>query len=233
MEPPGPKASMDDKIDFLIKSAAFANTQFCELRTTLDSHTTRINNVENEIGAFQHEIQKLKEQVNRHEQQSRSLHIRIMNVPYLPDEAVAKLAYDKAIRPILVVAKDKGKLSSIPQLANVIVEAYRMRSRSGAAPVDFPPHILVKLATPSLKSAIFTFKKDGLPSATEAGGRKINIVEELTHPSFQLLKQLKADSRIFRAWSVEGQIRYIVASDSTRTVKKVQSVFTHPDLLLR
>ena len=229
---PGPRATLDDKIDFLIKSAVFANTQFTELRSTLSSHTTRITAVETEVGVAQQETKKLKTQVNKHEQQSRSLQIRVLNVPFSPDETVAKLVYDKAIRPILTVAKDKGKLAAVPQLSNTIVEAYRMRSRSGTTPPDFPPHIMVRLTSPALKSAIFTFKKLGLPSTPEGGLRRINIVEELTPPTFQFLKTLKADSRFASAWTVEGQIKYILASDSSKTVKRVLSVFEHPDTLI-
>lgn len=230
MSIPGPRSTVDEKLDFLIKSAMNTNTQFTELRATLTDNCKRIVTVERDVGHLQKEVTELKHQVNRHEQISRSLLIRISNIPVSPDESAARLAYDRAIRPILALAKDKGMLTAVPQFATVIVEAYRMRSRSGAAPTDYPPHIMVRLSSALFKSAIFTHKREGLPALQ--GAKRINIMEELTPTTYRFLKSLKADPRFSSAWTVEGQVRFIIAEDPSKSIRRVVSVFDPLESLL-
>lgn len=228
---------MDEKMDFLIKSAVSADQKLSDLHSKLCENTRRITIVENDVGSMQKDMLRLKSQVNRHEQQSRSLQIRVTNIQASPDESVAKLVYDKVIRPILLVAKDKGRLTAVPQLANVIVDAYRMRSRSGQAPSDYPPHIMVRLTTAALKSTIFSFKKEGLPLAQPAdrplGLKRPNIMEDLTPDTYRFLKAIKTDPRFERAWTVEGQIRFIVSGDRSNSVRRVVSVYDSLELLLQ
>ena len=123
MNIPGPNSSLDSKIDFLIQAAVKADSQFSVLRDALGQTSSRISVVETEMGALQQGVLKVKTQVNRHEQYSRSLNVRIHNVPYSPDESPAKIAYDRVIKPILVLAKEKGKRAAVPQQSTIITEA--------------------------------------------------------------------------------------------------------------
>ena len=57
------------------------------------------------------------------------------------------------------------------------------------------------------------------------------IVEDLTPPTFKMLKMLREDKRVARAWTVEGRIRYVLEKEDT--IRTVSSVFDHLDTFLQ
>ena len=217
--------SVNEKLDSIIASLS-------ELKSLLSDNQSRITAVETEVGVLKSEMRVLKDVVNRHEQATRNLNVRVLGIPHGSTENTPRLVYDKILKPMLHAAKEAGKIAAVPQLSNTVSEAFRLRSRSGTAPNNHPAQILVKLASPAIKSAIFSFKKSlPLPSESEKadGILRFNITEELTPPSFHLLKALKADDRVHRAWSVDVQLRYSLKNDSQKLVKKVRSVHEHVD----
>jgi hypothetical protein len=165
---------------------------------------------------------------------SRALCIRIINLPVVDDEvngpdsaaATAKLAYDRVLRPLLTAAKTKGKISSVPNVSNVISRAYRLARPSNSSP---PPPIIVHLVSPNIKSILFIMKKEAMPRLSDAERaqfqKRLLLTEDLTPPTFAFLKQLKGNERVSRAWTVEGQIRFIKEGDSDNIIHKVRSVF--------
>ena len=56
------------------------------------------------------------------------------------------------------------------------------------------------------------------------------VVEDLTPPPFQMLKMLRDDKRVSRAWTVEGRIRYV--KEKEETIRTVASVFDHLIIIL-
>ena len=85
--------------------------QLVELRDILTSNQTRITVVENQMGAMENEIKKLKTVVNFREHQSKNLCIRIMGIAVSEEESgvdsskvAAKLAYDRVLKPLLAAA---------------------------------------------------------------------------------------------------------------------------------
>jgi len=195
----------------------------------------RITALESDMTSLQREVKFLKETVNMREQQTRSLSVRIVGLPNSEDEHVPKLIYDRILKPMLVVAKERNLIAAVPQMATVISDAYRIRPRGGATAAGSHP-IRVKISSPSLKSALFRVKKDALPHLTEAeksaGSKHLLMVEELTTPTYNFLKQLRGDSRVARAWTVEGRIKFVKAGDSGNTVRSVSSIFDNPDSIL-
>jgi len=236
---PGSGASVDQKLDFLIQLSVSTAKEMATIKTSVEALQTRVTAAETDIGSSQNEIKMLKNTVNRLEQASRNLNIRIMGIPLVEGENVAKVAYDRVIKPILIKAKDNNKISTIPQLATLITEAYRVRPRLSDEimlsdrPI-YPPHIIVKLSSSAFKTVIFSSKKDGLPSPSEAeraaGIRRFAVVEELTPLTFKYLKQLRECREVERAWTVNGQILYILNGDQLRTVRRISSIFDHPVL---
>jgi hypothetical protein len=238
--PPAPDASLEENIRFLIQSAVNTHTQFEETKALLSNNQTRIVKVEKDVSQLSNEMKQLKDLVNLREQQARSLCVRLVNLPLVEDEidgpdpaaATAKLAYERVIRPLLVSAKAKGKSSTVPTLPNTIVKAYRLAKPTARAP---PPPIVVHLMNSNIKSAIFIAKKDALPRPTDLeksqGIKQLLLTEDLTPPTFAFLKKLKDDKRISRAWTVEGQIRYILDGDGENIIRKVRSVFSPVDSL--
>jgi hypothetical protein len=78
-------------------------------------------------------------------------------------------------------------------------------------------------------------KKEAMPrlSDTERAQfqKRLLLSEDLTPPTFAFLKQLKSDERVSRAWTVDGQIRFIKEGDTNNFVHKVRSVFNTIDSL--
>jgi hypothetical protein len=232
--PPAPNATMEENIRFLIQAAVNTNSQFIETKALLTSNQTRLAAAETKIDKLEAEVKQLKETVNHREQVTRSLCVRIINLPVSDDEingpdpaaATAKLSYERVLRPLLTAAKTKSKISSVPNVSNVISKAYRLAKPSASSP---PPPIIVHLVSSSIKSVIFTMKKEAMPRLSDAERaqfqKRLLLSEDLTPPTFAFLKQLKGDERVSRAWTVEGQIRYIREGDPNNIVHKVRSVF--------
>jgi hypothetical protein len=225
---------MEENIRFLIQAAVNNNVQHNETKALLTANQARLTSAESKITKLETEV------VNHREQQSRILCIRITNLPVADDKingpdpsaAAAKLAYERVICPLLTAAKTKGKISSVPTLPNVVSKAFRVAKPSAAAP---PPPIIVHLVSPHLKTVIFTMKKEAMPrlSDTERAQfqKRLLLSEDLTPPTFAFLKQLKSDERVSRAWTVDGQIRFIKEGDTNNFVHKVRSVFNTIDSL--
>ena len=229
MAKPGANASMDEKINYLVEG-------FSDLRGLVFENQKRVTFVETEVDVLKKEVTSVKEKLNRQEQLARGLNIRIIGLPTTPSESTPKYVYDRLLKPILAAAKEAGKIAAVPQVNNAIVDAFRMRSRSGAAPSDHPPHVLVKLPSAAIKSAIFTHKKGATPTPSEAekaaGARMFIITEDLTPATYKFLKLLKADSRILRAWTTEGVVKYILSDDPQKTIRRTTSVFEHVDVII-
>jgi hypothetical protein len=180
--------------------------------------------------------------VNLREQQARNLTVRILGLPVTEDEvngpyaaaSTAKMAYDRIIRPILSSAKTKGKISTLPALQNTVSKAYRT-SKPTSASANPPPPIILHLTSSNIKTAIFSARKDALPKPTDAekaaGMKNFLLVEDLTPPTFAFLKLLKEDKRVDRAWTVDGQIKYIKAGDTENIIRKVCSIYNSIDSL--
>jgi hypothetical protein len=233
-KPPAPNASMEENIRFLIQAAVNTNVQLIETKALLTSNQARLTSAENKIDRLEAEVKQLKETVNHREQLARALCVRVINLPVADDEingpdpaaATAKLVYERVIRPLLTAAKTKAKISSVPTLPNVINKAFRVAKPTASSP---PPPIIVHLLSPNIKSTIFIMKKEAMPrlSDTERAQfqKRLLLTEDLTPPTFAFLKQLKSDDRVNRAWTVEGQVRFIKEGDPNNIIHKVRSVY--------
>jgi hypothetical protein len=234
--PPAADATMEENIRYLIQFAVDSQKQSQETRSLLVANQERIAKTEAEVTTLKCEVKRLKEIVNSNEQLNKSLSIRILGLAPTEDEinssdtaaATAKMTYDRVIRPILVSAKAKGKIASVPLLGNTIGKAFRTAKLSPSQSNISPP-IIVTVASSAIKLAILMNKKDALPTPSPAdranGAKRITISEDLTMDSFALLKRLREDKRVSRAWSVEGQLKYIKANDPDNIVQRVKSVY--------
>jgi hypothetical protein len=181
----------------------------------------------------------MKEQLNDSDQQSRAHFVRLFNFPMADDDiaadsgrALANRVYDRILKPIIVAAKAKNDITTVPQCANVIEDIYRVGKPSMKDGVHRPPPIIIKLCTKQLRLAILKNKKTSIPSPTTqeraAGVKRFVVVEDLTPPNYKKLTELLSDDRIEKAWSVEGRLRFVLAG-SDKSVKKVKSVYDSVD----
>jgi hypothetical protein len=241
LTPPAASASIEDKLQFLINSAVTSQTQFQEMRSLLVANQSRIELTESKVTDLEAEVKKLKVAVNTAEQQTRTLSVRILGLSPVEDEvngpdphlATAKLVYDRILRPILSHAKTNGKISTIPSLVNTITKAFRT---SKLTSTSSSPPIIINLASSAIKTVIFSSKRDAMPQPSPAdrsnGAKKLTLSEDLTPDTFAVLKCLRDDKRVSRAWTVDGHIRFIRSGDSNNTIVKVKSVYDSVDSIL-
>ena len=79
-----------------------------------------------------------------------------------------------------------------------------------------------------IRSAIFRYKRDSFPIPSEAekinGTKRYVMVEDLTSPTYSLLKAMKDHPDVSKAYTIEGRIRYSKV-DKPDFILKVKSVF--------
>jgi len=216
-------------------------TELSTVKAELTTVKERVFEVEGDLKSAYSEIFNLKDKVNYMEQRERALTVRIFGVPLSPDEkdslepakAAAKTAYDRVLKPILAAAKDKAILPTIPVIANIITEAYRIKSRNPSSIKPTP--IVVKLVSPNIKAAIFRCRRDAMPqpspAETEAGLRRFHLAEDLTSSTYDFLMQLREHPKTERAWTTDGQVRFTKKGDSSGFVHKVKCIFDNIDSL--
>ena len=78
---------------------------------------------EHSIATMAAEIKILKSSANRRDQLDRALTVRLFNFPGSDSETgLSNRIYERILKPILVAAKAKGTIPSVPQASNVISE---------------------------------------------------------------------------------------------------------------
>jgi hypothetical protein len=217
------------------------NTKLDVVISDINTIKQRVHTIEEDSKEAFSEIYKLKDQLNVVEQKGRSLVVRIFGLPMSEDEkdgpdpakASAKQAYDRILKPLLEHAKKKIIISTVPTVQNVIVEAFRLKSRTTS---NSPAPLLVKLTSPAIKTAIFKAKKEALPQPTteerNANFKRFNLAEDLTPATYSFLKNLREHDKVERAWTTDGEVRYIIKGDKENFVHKAKSPFVNINRIL-
>jgi uncharacterized coiled-coil protein SlyX len=199
------------------------------------------------LDALQQELVNVKISANNRDQLLRMKSVKVSGFPVSeeersasdPEKFLAKRIYDKILVPILTAAKEDGALDSVPTLTKTIevirrINTWSPPSTSGSVPVlapkeKAPPLVIVTLCSHPIRLALLRYKKDNMPSPSSAdrslGTKGFYISEDVTPPTAKLLRDLLADERVDRAWTVEGRIRYIRSGDANRRIYKVKSVY--------
>lgn len=227
--------SIEQSLQYLIANSNTTNAKLDMALNKLEAIGNRVDNVEADVKHAFAEIFELKDKINTIEQKERSLAIRIFGLPTINEEkeateqpnATAKLVYDRILRPVLIHAKDQKLINTLPQLQNVITEAFRLPIKKSSASNRHPP-ILVKLASAQIKIAILK-AKTATPEPSDAdkasGTKRFHIAEDLTPATFNMLMELRSNPAVERAWTTDGQVRYTLKDDRTSYVHKIKSVF--------
>jgi len=238
-------ASSDQKLDMLLAamgSLLEGQAKIEKLTSTVCSLEKKVASQEATITTMQKEMRRMKEQLNDSDQHSRTQFVRLFNFPMADDDiaadsgrALANRVYDRILKPIIVAAKAKNDITTVPQCANVIEDIYRVGKPSMKDGVQRPPPIIIKLCTKQLRLAILKNKKTSIPSPSmqerTAGIKRFVLVEDLTPPNYKKLVELLGDDRIEKAWSVEGRLRFVLVGGD-KSVKKVKSVFDSVDQIV-
>ena len=178
------------------------------------------------------DILALKDQLNIKNQEGKLLSARLFSIPVTDEEtkttdggdSFKKQIYDRFIKPCLSAARANGDIPTVPQVHNVIAKCFRLGKPSGTR----PPPLLVSFTSYELRSAIFRYKRDSFPTPSDIektnGTKRYVMVEDLTPPTYSLLKAMKDHPDVSKAYTIEGRIRYSKV-DKPDFILKVKSVF--------
>ena len=198
---------------------------------------TELTVVKNQAAAQGAEILELKTKVNEFEQSSKSKSIRVFGiiVPKEEEEALGanraaiKRVYDKVIKPILLVAKAKNMIDTVPQLNNCVAEGYRAGLPPKAGKSGPPPPCVIKFVSKDIRDVILKLKKDNTPPPCQeekaAGVKRVVVVEDLTPSTHRKLKELVAQQEFEKVWTINGYIRFTLTGDPDKIVRKLSSPF--------
>ena len=202
---------------------------------------TKVTTLEFTVDALSADVLFLKEQISMKNQEGKLNNARLFGIPHCDEETKAtdggdafkKLIYDRYIKPCLNAARANGDNPTVPHAANVISKMYRLGKT--AAPGAKPPPLIIVFSTHDLCNAVFRNKKTCFPSPSAAeadnGVKRYLMVEDLTSPTYSLLKALQDHSGVAKAWTIEGRIRFARA-DKPNSVVKVKSVFEHVEKIV-
>jgi hypothetical protein len=216
-------------------------------RALLSDSLGRISKLEEQVAVLQttvssqdREIRQLKDSANNAAQLTKANSIRLIGYPALEEEtkstdggkSFTARIYEKILKPVLSVAKAKGDIPSVPSLANTVEAVYRA---GRVSPGAHPPPIVITFNNKAARLAVLRNKRNNIPNPTDEerslGAKKYIIAEDLTGPSFRMLRLLQNDERVSKVWSVDGNIRFVLKADPS-SIKKVASVYVSVDQLI-
>jgi hypothetical protein len=238
-----PNATMEEKLDlalFWLASMAKQQAQVNKLEERVSALESKIASQDATINILVKENKASKEMVNSRDQESRGNTIRLFGLPVSQDETsgtkpLSNIVYDRILKPILTAARTKGDIPTVPHAANLIDECYRSgRQAAGPSASDVPPPRIIKLSRIH-RMAILKNKRLNIPSPSDAektaGVKRFIVVEDLTPANHKAMKDLQADDRVEKVWSVDGRLR-LVLNGEDKSVKKVKSVFDPIDSII-
>lgn len=201
----------------------------------IDRRLETVEELQRSVTSLRVEVDKTQKKVNELDQDSRACLIRITGLSVSEAEmrqsgyerAIMKKTYERLLKPILNAAKTAGDLDSVPVLLNVLEQGYV----AGKPVVDrqgrtLPPVINVRFTNRYIRNTVMRYKREHIPAPTAAeaasGVTRFTITEDLTQINARLLKEVRENDKVARAWSVDGRIRYTLKADMN-TVKKYPS----------
>ena len=219
--------TQDDKLDFIIKLIMDLKKTSEKSALIIEKQTQQIATLEKENSSIKRELRACKESINRSELHSRSLTLRILGPSISADESRAlpgeanriavKTAFEKVLKPIFNVAKNKGTISTLPHFTTAIVDGFRLKTNiKDKKGNTYPPPILICLNNRHLRTEVFKNKREALASISQQEGTSIFVVEDLTSPTIKRMKELREDDRVEKVWTTEGSIRYTLKDDPAK-----------------
>ena len=207
-------APLPEKLDSLCGTVKSIQEDLNSAKVDIGLHEDRVTKLEDEVG-------KLKAVNNDLNQQSRSLTLRILNLPQVQAEKedMRGRIYD-ILKPLLVAAKAAKDLPSVPQPATVFEHVFRpYQGEHGKA----PPPVIIRVQNRSIKLALLKHRKHLAQPESAPGRLRILLVEDLTPENHRALSLLSKSKKVDKVWSIDGHIKFVLAGQST--VKTVSSVF--------
>jgi hypothetical protein len=187
------------------------------------------------------EILQLKTRLNSVEQYNRSWSIRVNELP-IPAAAetdphkVMEIVYKELMLPILKGAKEKGAISNIPTVRELLENAHTLPGRK-----DSRKPVIVRFRNRYDKAMMFHLKKEFAPREAQQVSQQRGAqayarylypyYEDLTRDTHAKLRELTADTRVAACWSVGGSLKCKLAGDANIVIR-VKSVYASNDEIL-
>jgi len=214
--------------DIQLKIKPLENIEKCLhlLEEKFEGLLSKVSKLENDNLKLKTEIQTLKAAVNDREQHHRNSSVRIFGFKLSNEELkdpilTAEAVHQKLLEPILKEAVKKGMLSSVPPSLSLIEFAHILPTRKtkpdGGS--DLSPAIILRFSSRFMRLMVFRHKRAFFDINKSMS--KVAIVDDLTGLNFKLLKHLQEDSRVSKAWSHGGRLKYTLAKnpDSVKTLR--------------
>ncbi len=239
-------ASQDQKLDLLLrlnldlrKTLAGTVKQLEAVTVKVEMHEKRICDMERKLDETAKKLHEVQVTSNSRKQSYRLDAVRLFGLPTMEDETdpkvFAKHVYNKALLPILTLAKAKGQLDVVPTRDRAGISCFRVgrkpppRAGQPSSPAQ-PLPVIVKFEDPRLRLMVLRYKREGIPSPSAAekaaGYSKMFIAEDLTPATFRAMKMLKNCDQVSKVWSVDGQVRFTLTGDTSGTIKKCSLCFS-------
>jgi hypothetical protein len=178
------------------------------------------------------EMVKMKETINRLDQDSRACIVRISGLSVSDAEmkqhgfekAIIKKSYDRIVKPILSVAKNNGDIESVPTMLNVLEQGY-IASKGGVDKQGkvIPPILAVRFTNRFLRNTVMRLRREHIPSPSDAeraaGVSRYYVNEDLTPDTAHKVKGLRSSDLVERVWTIDGRIRYTKKEDPNIVIK--------------
>lgn len=216
-------------------------TSVKKIETAMTVQEAKVVKLEADVDILNHQVYELQNTVNHREQELRGLSIRITGFSYTDDEKATtdakflpKKLFERLISPLLVQAKTNGIIDKVPTLVNTIQSCYRLGGRAALTGTGRPPPILLKFCNETVRLAVLKVKRTSTPAPSAAeqalGIKHFIISEDLTPATYKKMKDLKADERVEKVWTVGGRIQFVL--DGSKTVHRAKSVFDSVDKII-
>ena len=208
--------------------------------STLEELKSSITDVKQDVSHLQFEVaghgdrllvlerqmQEQQDVANQHQQQLRSLTLRLLNFPEIIGEkddnnAILRArVYDTILKPLLTAAKAAKDLPSVPQMATVIEACFRPLNTAVLNPTG-PPHVIIKVSTRPIKIALLRNRKS-MPKPLNTDIKRYILVEDLTPASHKMLTALSKHKDVGKVWTIDGYIKFsMVGREGVMAVKSV------------
>jgi hypothetical protein len=217
----------------LINSVSALTSKVEAIESKIDKMELLHKNVEN----ITLEMNKIKESVNRVDQDARACIVRISGLTVSEadmnlhgfEKSIIKKVYDRIVKPVLTVAKTNGDLESVPTMLNVQEQGYIVnrggKDKQGRA---MPPILAVRFTNRFLRNTVMRLRREHMPSPSDeekaAGVSRYYINEDLTPETARKVKELRGSALVERVWTIDGRIRLTKVGDPN-TIIKVNSPF--------
>ena len=210
------------------------------MESTLTAQQQKIEKLEGEVSTLNKKVFQLENLVNQREQELRGLTVRIAGVSFTDEEKgadskfLAKKIYDRVLQPLLIQAKANNLIDKVPSLAGTISDCHRLRSNSALTGTASPPPVMVKLVSDQIRLAILRSKRQHMPKPNpverDMGIISFFISEDLTPPTYSMLKSLRRVEDVTKAWTINGRIKF--TRSGSPAVHTVSSVFESVENIL-